>query len=205
MAARVLSSTDPGTEAFRLSEEFEDDDTPRQLANALDRDARALVVGWPPLVGEGLARRVDGSALIVDTGREAAGLQRSLEVRGVDCLLVPVTGLDAAVRNSDVVVLECQAGGPHEALFGGLSAAAAAVARTSGVPVWAVVGVGRVLPARLWEALRARWESLDVAWELSEDLMGWSLVDLVVGPDGPLDPAAVARLATAPVAPELLA
>lgn len=204
MGARVLSAPMPGQEAFRLSEEIEDDDTPRRLARALDPDARVLVVGWSPQVGEALAVRGSGSVLIVDTGREASGLQRHLERRGVECLLVPLTGLSAAVRACDVVVLECSAGGPDEALFDAASAAAAAVARVAGIPVWAAVGIGRMLPTRLWDALIGRWEALDEPWELPEDVLPWSLVDCVFGPDGPIEVSAVATLTTAPVAPELL-
>ncbi len=204
MAARVLTASNAGQEAFTLSEELEDDATARRLAQALDPAATVLVVGWPPQVGEALARRGSGAVLIADTGREAAGLQRFLESRGVDVLLVPLAGLSAAVRHCSAVVLECVAGGPQEGLFDGASAAAAALARAFGVEVWATVGVGRMLPTRLWDALIARWEALDEPWELPEDVVPWSLVDRVVGPAGPIDAAAMATLITAPIAPELL-
>lgn len=204
MGARVLTATDPGTEAFTLSEELEDDDTPRQLARALDPEATVLIIGWPAQAVEALAKRGSGTVFIADVGREAAGSQRYLDNRGVDAVLVPLTGLAAAVRSSDVVVIECLAGGPDEGLFDAASAIAAAAASAFGVEVWAVVGVGRMLPGRMWEALVSRWDALDDAWELPEDLVPWSLVGQVVGPDGVLDAAAVATLTTAPVAPELL-
>ena len=204
MGARVLTATDPGTEAFTLSEELEDDDTPRQLARALDPDATVLIVGWPAQTVEALVKRGSGTVFVADVGREAAGAQRFLDNRGVDALLVSLTGLAAAVRAADVVIVECLAGGPDEGLFDGASASAAALASAFDVSVWAAVGVGRMLPGRMWEALVGRWEALDEGWELAEDLVPWSLVDQVVGEHGVVETVAVATLTTAPVAPELL-
>ena len=84
------------------------------------------------------------------------------------------------------------------------SHAAAAVARHAGLPVWAVGGVGRVLPGRLWDALAARLEEDDEPWLAAEELVPAELVDNVVGPDGVRPTADAIGTPTCPVAPELL-
>src|SRR5436305_1059848 len=81
--------------------------------------------------------------------------------------------------------------------------AAAAVARHAGLPVWAVGGVGRVLPGRLWGALAARLEEDDEPWLAAEEVVPPDLVDNVVGPDGMQPSAQAAAAPTCPVAPEL--
>jgi hypothetical protein len=83
------------------------------------------------------------------------------------------------------------------------SRAAAATARHAGVPVWVAAGVGRVLPARLWDALTARLEG-DEPWLAADEVVPLDLVDRVAGPTGLLAGADAARRADCPVAPELL-
>lgn len=204
LGARVLSSTDGAQEAFTASEELEDDDTTRQLLRHLDPEATVVIAGWPPAVVSALAKRGSGRVLVLDTDREASGAHRTLDHRGVDAYLVPMTGIAAAVAAADVVVIEVEAGGPDAALFGPASGALAALGRAHDVAVIAAVGVGRLLPTRLWDALVQRWEQLDEPWELAEDLVPWSLVDEVVGPDGSVAVERVQTLITAPVVPELL-
>ncbi len=76
-------------------------------------------------------------------------------------------------------------------------------ARAAEVPLWIEGGVGRVLPARLWNALVARMAACGDARSGSVvDLAG---VDLVVGPDGG-HPLAIALASTnCPEPAELLA
>src|SRR3546814_17338519 len=63
--------------------------------------------------------------------------------------------------------------------------AAAAVARHVDVPVWVAAGVGRLLPARMWEAIEPRLaaSALD-AWDLDEEVVDPSPVAQVRGPAG---------------------
>jgi hypothetical protein len=75
-------------------------------------------------------------------------------------------------------VLEASAAGPDSVVAVAGSLAAAAVAQQSGVPVWAVVGRGRRLPARM--------------------------LDAIVGPAGPVEVAVGLATADCPEAPELL-
>ena len=72
------------------------------------------------------------------------------------------------------------------------------------LPVWAVGGVGRTLPGRLWDALAARLDEDDEPWLEAEELVAPDLVDNVVGPDGVHPTVEAIGAPTCPVAPELL-
>ncbi len=82
------------------------------------------------------------------------------------------------------------------------SRAAAAVARHAGVPVWLVAGVGRLLPARMWDGLRRRVEP-DEPWDADDEFVPLDLVDRIVGPIGVEPVADALRRTDCPVAPEL--
>ena len=99
----------------------------------------------------------------------------------VEATDVAQAGLGAAVASSTVVLLESPAIGPDEFLAVSGSRAAAAVARHAGVPVWLVAGVGRMLPARMWEGLRSRVEP-DEPWDADDEIVPLDLVDRIVGP-----------------------
>jgi hypothetical protein len=65
------------------------------------------------------------------------------------------------------------------------SRAAAAVAHHAGVPVWVTAGVGRVLPAGLWDTLVARLGEVPEPWARGSEWVPLDLVDVIVGPGGP--------------------
>ena len=209
LAARVLAAGDPGREAWRAAEELGSDPTAAVLAAALPEEATVVVLGWPAHVAEALGRRGDVRALVVDALDEGMALVSSLRRRDGDAELVPESGLGAAVRAATLVLLGASAlGGATGTTEAGLvavagSAAAAATARQSAVPVWAVAGAGRVLPAGLWEALVGRVPSADVPWHADEELVPLAWIDAVAGPDGvrPVDEAVAHP--TCPPAPEL--
>jgi hypothetical protein len=154
---------------------------------------------------EGLRRRGDVEVLVVESGGEGHALVRRLEGAGVEAVEVLETGLAAAVCVCDLVLIEALAAGPDYLLAPVGSHAAAAVASTCGIPVWAVTGVGRVLPARLWDALTTRLDAGHTEpWDRGEEIVPTSLVTHVVGPDGLVDPTYGFGNATCPVVPELL-
>ena len=212
LGARVLAAADPPEEAWRAAEELYRDPTAANLAAALPEEACVVVLGWPDLVAEALVRRGDVRALVVDALSEGAALAGWLRRSDGEADAVPESGLGAAVRGSDLVLLEASAmGAPEDAAgdqTGGMvavagSAAAAAVARLSGVPVWVVAGAGRVLPPPLWDALVKRFGRRAEGWDGEEEIVSLAWVDLVAGPDG-LEPVTDAtRRATCPPAPEL--
>ncbi len=204
LGARVLTAGDHVREAWRCADEMDDDPTADQLAWALPDDARVCVLGWPQVVADALPRRGDVEVLVVDVLGEGSGLVRRLRRADVEAVEVPVTGLGAAVASCDLVLLEASAVGPDALLGVAGSRAAAAVATHAGVAVWAVAGVGRVLPGRLFQALAERWRDATEPWECEDELVPADLVQWVAGPTGVVAYADAAAAPTCPVAAELL-
>jgi len=203
VCSRLLTAAEPLDEVHRIVEAVEDDTTSRTLLLALDPEATVAVLGWPTTVADALVRRGSGETLVVDAANEGSSFVRYLDGHGVDAVDVPLGGLGAAVGAADVLVLEAFGATTDSLMCLAGSLAAAAVARSVGVPVWATVGVGRALPARVWEAMLSRWELGDEPWEAEEEVVPASLVDRVVGPDAVLDVTALPSLIDCPIAPEL--
>lgn len=205
LSARVLSAPDPAREAWAVAEEAEADPTPAVVGSLLPPEATTVVLGWSEQVASALAPRGDLQVLAVDALGGGEELCRHLARAGAQAEDVPESGLGLAVAGADLVLLEAAAAGPEEFVATAGSAAAAALGRARGVPVWVVAGAGRVLPSRLWEALVARSRArAGPAWDQGEELVPLAWADRVVGPSGPCAPSELARRADCPVAPELL-
>lgn len=205
LAARVLVAGDPAKEARLAAHEVAEDPTARTLAADLPADTTVVVLGWPDLAGDALLRRADLEVLVVDSGGYMRAFSDRLTSVGVAAHAVPEGGLAAAVVEAGLVLLECSALGPSGLLAPVGSRAAAAVAAHAGVPVWAVAGVGRVLPGRLWEALVERVGSeAGEPWDRYDEVVPGDLVSKVAGPTGLHDFAGAVRRADCPVTPELL-
>jgi hypothetical protein len=206
LCARVLAADDPAAEARHSARELEDDGTCRSLVDALPDGTAAAVVGWPEVAGEALHARGDVEALVVDDDSSGAyGLVQRLLREGSEAALVPAGGVGAAAAVAELAVVEALAAGPSGVLAVPGSLAAAAVAAQAGRPVWAVVATGRVLPARLWDALLARFDDTGVEpWERDAELVPAGLLSAVIGPAGVVEVTAGLEDATCPAAPELL-
>jgi len=202
LCARVLCAGDAISEIRSALEELENDRTDRELAHALPEDATVVVLGWPEVIGAALPRRGDLEVLVVDVLQEGGGLVMQLVDADVDAVDVPLAGLGAAVANADLVLLEAGAVAPSEFLGVASSLAAASVAKATDVPVWVVAGVGRFLPQRMWEPVRERTIT-DETWECDDEVVPLSLVDRIVGPNGPQGVADALRRIDCPIATEL--
>lgn len=198
----MLCAADPLREARDAVDEIEADRTADHLSLAVDDNATVAVLGWPCVVGSALVRRGDVEVLVIDAMGQGSSFARVLEDHDLRVGDVAASGLGAAVASADLVVLEAAVASGDEFIAAAGSRAAAAVARANSTPVWLVVGVGRVLPDRVWQALIGR---LDLAepWELDEELVPLDLVDRVVGPAGLEDPATLRSRIDCPIAPEL--
>jgi hypothetical protein len=205
MAARVLTAPDPVAAAHAAAAAMEEDPTAAHLGAALPDDITLTIVAWPNVTGGALRRRGDLEVLVGDGGGEGSDLARRLESAGAQAVVVPDAGLAAAVVVSDLVVLEATAAGPSGVLAALGSHSAAAVAAHRGVPVWAVVGEGRVLPGLLWDSLLRRLdEGPAEPWDRAVELVPAALLTDTVGPAGRREPAGALAEATCPAAPELL-
>jgi hypothetical protein len=203
-AARVLTAPDPRAEARRAADEIAEDDTPLELAHALPDGARVCVVGWPEVTAAALVRRGDVEVLVIDVQGEGSAFASRLQQYDVAAVDVPPEGLGAAVASSELVLLEAAAVGPDQALARSGSRAAAAVARHSGVEVWMVAGVGRILPSPMWDALLARAEVDEDPWDADDERVPLDLVDRVATPAGLVSVSDALQAVDCPVAPELL-
>jgi hypothetical protein len=204
LCARVLCAGDPRNEAWQAVEEMDDDPTSGALAYALPESSTICVLGWPERIGAVLRPRGDVEVLVVDTLGEGSGFVRALERLDVEAVDVPLSGLGAAVADADLLLLDALAVSPDQLLAVAGSRAASAVARHAEVPVWAMAGVGRLLPARMWDALSARLEQRGEPWELDEDTVPLDLIDRLVGPRGPEPVTDGLRRMDCPIAPELI-
>jgi hypothetical protein len=200
----MLTGTDPMTEAWDAVEALGSDRTARELGHALPADATVCVVGWPDVVGEALIARGDLDVLVVDALGEGSGLVRRLVRSDVEAIDVPMSGLGAAAAAADVVLIEASVVGPETAMAVAGSRAAAAVASRGEGQVWLVVGVGRLVPRRIWDTLAGWHDRHDEPWELDEEEVPLSLVSSIVGTLGLRTVDEVLRRIDTPIAPELL-
>jgi hypothetical protein len=205
MAARILTADDQRRAARESAGILVHDRTAQQVAAALPDSSSVLIIGWPDLAAEALRIRGDVEALVVDADGEGAALARRLQDGGGESSAVPEAGAGAAAAVADLVLLEAHAGGPSGVLTTPGSLGAAAVAAQLGVPVWAVTGVGRILPERLWNALLNRFdETAGEPWSRPSELVPASFLSAIVGPEGLTSVAEGLGAATCPTAPELL-
>lgn len=204
LCARILGGSDVAAEAWRVTEELDEDKTPSHVARLLPDDGTVVVIGWPEVAGGGLRRRGDLHVRVVDGQGDGGYFVRRLEDADVEAHRVPDAGAGAAITaGADLVVLEANAMGPDAFVAAAGSLAAATVARQAGIPVWLVAGANRALPGRLWDALLAHAGD-GVPWERPEEVVPLSLVDKVIGPAGGADTEVAAGRADCQAAPELL-
>ena len=206
LCASVLAAPDPYRCAASLADDLEMDPTPDVLVEALPDNATVCVVGWPDLIGEALLRRGDSRVLAIDTddGMGSAPLVRRLQRADVESELVPAAGLAAAVLASDVVVVEALATNETELLATAGSRALASVGYCSEIPVWAIVGRGRRLPAALFEAIGQRLTDLRMPWEAQAESVPFALSHWVVSPHGVVQTLDAALQPECPMSHELL-
>jgi hypothetical protein len=205
LAARILGADDQCRAARESARILAHDPTAHRVAEALTDSSSVVIIGWPDLAGEALRIRGDVEALVVDADGEGAVLARRLRDGGGESSVVPESGAGAAAAVADLVLLESHAGGPSGVLTTPGSLGAAAVATQLGVPVWAVTGVGRILPDRLWDALVNRFdETAGEPWSRPAELVPASFLSAIVGPEGLVSVAEGLGAATCPAAPELL-
>lgn len=203
LCSRVLCAPDAMAEARAAVDEIDADTTARRLSAAIPQDASVAVLGWQPLVVEALVRRGDVEALVIDTLGEGTSLCRHLATRDIECIDVPLAGLAAAVNAADVLLIDISAAGPSHGLGVIGSFAALAVAQHCDTVAWGAIGVGRMLPARVWQALTDRLDADDDPWDRADDVVPLALLDAVVGPDGLETVADAVRRTACPIAPEL--
>jgi len=205
LTSRVCCAAEPTSEGWRCAEAVDADPTARHLARALPDDATVLVVAASDTIGRALRARGDLRVLVLDGDDGAArSLVRRLDRAEVDAALVEPLGLGAAAAEVTVVLVDAAVAGPDRFVAGAGARAAAAVAAHAGVAVWLVGGVGRFVPARVFDVVESRlWAMGDEPWEAPHEVVPLDLVRAVVGPDGLVDVAAAVASTDCPIATEL--
>lgn len=204
LSAQVLAADDADLAVAFATAELEEDPTARHAERAIASRAPAVVAavaapgehvvpalaGSPPpsirVVGERWATR----RVIAALAEDAEGVR---EVTGWSELEV-----DEALERAELVLVDVLAAGPAGVVTPPGGAALTRAAAHHGVPVWAVGGAGRVLPAALYELLVSR-----VGEELA-DVVGADRLGAYVGPHGTQDAAAALAASDCPVPVELL-
>jgi hypothetical protein len=217
-AARVLTAGDATAEARCCAADLDDDATPFTLADAIVEAGAPspLTVLLPAeLSGSGLAlmpaRAVNALVPYVSVSLRmfAGDMQGAVE----DLTYFDLSEVDAALAGSGLALIEPVAAGPAGAMVrdvGSWSATEELVARATerGVPIWAVCGVGRVLPEPLFNELQDRLESPSAIGRRNRSRRGTFVpaeaLARVVRPDGAHDPGPALALPDCPAPAELL-
>jgi hypothetical protein len=197
----VLAAPEPSEAAWEAERMVLDDRTPGRLAALLPfpHERPVAVLGWPELTGEALESRPDLEVLVVRRPDEPQSWRARLARS--DASARPVDGVEAYALEPSHVLVEVEAASPtHALLFDGTRDALDEFRRPTTI-VWLVAGVGRVLPARLFDAMARRIEPPE---DHGLELVDVQLADRIAGPTGLDRPENLQRRVDAPVAPELL-
>ena len=206
VCARILAAPEPNVAAREATALLDGDRTANRLAATLplfDDGDLVATLGWPHAVDEALAERIDVPAvsLRVD-GLDAFG---DLRYRQTDRNVPVVDTWD--IEALSLLLVPAFAIGPDRAL---VPAGTDGLLRDLGArvrDVWLVGGVGRVLPARLFDAALAAAEHVDDMLdpeELVPDVVSLERVDRIAGPRGVEAPLDAAARIDCPIVPELL-
>lgn len=204
LCAHLLTSNDPSGLAWEMADEIDDDTAERQIAAALPDEAIVLTIGWPEIGGAALMRRGDVRVLCADSRFQASSFMQRLERFEVECEPVPAESLARAAALADFVLLETIAASPTRVLAPVGSHVVAAVAASTGTPVWLAAGIGRRLPVQYVDAIAERVLGESAVWDLEVDDVPVGLVTHVGSVDGVSDDVTGSLRPDCPFAPELL-
>ncbi len=203
LCARVLAAPDPADAAWEAWQLVNDDRTADRLSGVLPfpHDEPIAVLGWPDLAGAALAERPDLDVVAVrrragDDHRRARLARRQASVR-------IVSEVDVAALEPSHLLVEAMAASPSSAVVAEGAVDLLDTLTATGTVGWLVAGVGRLLPERLFAALRSEVdrgpdEHTPVAF------VEVTRFARVAGPTGLVDPDTLLRRIDCPVAPELL-
>ena len=210
VCARILAAPDAVAAAREAERLLDADRTANRLAATLpllEENEIVAVVGWPNAVDDALAERIDLPAVAV----RVAGFDPMYELRrrSTERSVRVVDQWDPTLTHISRLLVPASAIGPTAALVpagvGDLLDELGRAARE----VWLVSGVGRVLPARLFDAAvaasaaAARDTSTDID-DPEPEVCALERFDRVAGPRGIEPPLDAAARVDCPVVPELL-
>ena len=203
VAARLVAAEDAYEEAAQIAGLLHHDPTGERLAELLRANVapREVVVVAPPpdLSPDAFTRTRPYSVRLVDEARRLTSHMQNLSSTTEDVTGWSPEEAAGATRDASVVLVEVLAASAELALVEPAASSVIDAAVSAGVPAWAIVGVGRALPARLAATAAARAEASGSAIRVSP-----STFVLAVGPSGAGHPDAVMGATTAPPGSELV-
>ena len=201
--ARALAAPDPAAAAREAAALLDADRTAERLAASLplvDPDRVVAVVGWPDALDKALAARGDIAVVAVSVAGEDP--VPSLRRRRVERNIRVVVAADLALLDVERVLVGAGALGGGRAL---VPRGSGEVVRAVGnrPEAWLIGGVGRVLPARLFDAMSAAIES-GTDGGAPVEALSLDVFDRVVGHKGRAPPPVAAARAACPAPAALL-
>ena len=198
LCAHVVAAADPGDGARDAMRRLQGDRTAARLASLLPfpHDQPVAVLGWPEITGRALAERPDLDVAAIRPRRSDRAMTTRL--RRVEQPIRVVDEAEITALAPSHLLIEVTATSPTTALVP--QGTADLLWGLGTAQLWLVVGTGRLLPARLFEVLRAEAarQEVDV-----EDL-DVARAQQVAGPAGLETPDRLKHRVDCPVAPELL-
>ena len=200
VCSRVLAAPDPAAAAHIAVRDLEADRTGDRLGATLpllDEHEVVAVIGYTSTIDDALADRfdIDAVAIRVDGDDPVASLRR----RRSDHTVRVVDGWDPALEHTSRLLVSATAVGPERALVPAGTAEVLQLIGAGAREVWLVGGVGRVLPARVYEMIVS---SLPPESDFEE--VSVQRFDRIAGPRGLERPADATARIDCPVVPELL-
>ncbi len=186
--AHVLAAADPASGAHEATDRLNRDRTASRLANVLPfpHDEPIVVLGWPDATGTALTERPDLDVVVVRAGGRLRHPDRRVRV---------LDAVEASAASPTHLLVEVLATGPSTAVVP--DGTADLRWTLDATPLWLIVPTGRLLPERLFAALRGQVDD-DV------ELLEVGDAEHVAGPWGLDDPGRLGRHVDCPIAPELL-
>jgi hypothetical protein len=200
VCSRILAAADPAAAAHIAMNELEHDRTGDRLGATLpllDEDEVVAVIGYTTTIDDALLERfdIDAVAVRVEGDNPVAALRRRRSEHAVRV----VDEWDPVLAHTSRLVVSATAIGPERALVPVGTGAALDAIGTSAREVWLVGGVGRVLPARVYDMIVSSLPSDSEFEEISGQRF-----DRLAGPRGLERPSDATARIDCPVVPELL-
>jgi len=198
LCAHVVASADPDDGARDAIRRLQSDRTAARLASLLPfpHDQPVAVLGWPEVAGRALAERPDLDVVAIRPRHGDRAMTARL--RRVDEPVRVVDEAEITALAPSHLLVEVSATSPTTALVP--EGTADLLWGLGRAHLWLVVATGRLLPARLFDVLRAEAarQEIDV-----EDL-DVTRAEQVAGPAGLEAPDRLKHRVDCPAAPELL-
>jgi hypothetical protein len=200
VCSRILAASEPAAAAHIAMNELEGDRTGDRLGATLpllDEDEVVAVIGYSSTIDDALIERfdIDSVAVRVEGDDPVASLRRRRSEHAVRV----VDEWDPVLEHTSRLLVSATAIGPERALVPAGTGDALQAIGVGAREVWLVGGVGRVLPARVYDMIVSSLPA-----DASFEEISVQRFDRIAGPRGLERPSDATGRIDCPVVPELL-